>query len=131
MIFSFFGGKIVFFFFGLLKYNHHCEYFYYFIKFFGWIVAIWLRLVKLIVEKRSLTSKMKNIITIKKKKRTQRPEPPWVCPYFKCNRLSSLISFFFWIITITHLWFGQKSLCLPVVRKVLLNPPKICFRQSP
>ena len=48
MIFWFFGGKIVFF---LLKYNHHYEYFYCFVKIFGWMVVIWVRLVRLIVEK--------------------------------------------------------------------------------
>ena len=44
-----------------------------FVKFFGWIVAIWMRLVRLIVEKKrfkvlegGLTTKMKNIITKKK-----------------------------------------------------------------
>ena len=46
-----------------------------FVKFFGWIVAIWVRLVRFILEKKGqrfwkgLTTKIKNIIT-KKKKRT-------------------------------------------------------------
>ena len=43
-----------------------------FVKFFGWIVAIWVRLVRFILEKRGqrfwkgLTTKIKNIITKKK-----------------------------------------------------------------
>ena len=32
---------------------------------------------------------------------------------------------------ITHLWFGRKSLCPPVVWKVSLNPPEVCFCHSP
>ena len=44
-----------------------------FVKFFGWIIAIWVRLVKLVVKKwglmfwKELTTKIKNIITKKEK----------------------------------------------------------------
>ena len=51
MIFWFFSSKIVFFFW--LKYNHHCECFYCFVNFLGLIVAIWIRLIRLIGEKES------------------------------------------------------------------------------
>ena len=67
-----------------------------FVKFFGWIVAIWVRLVRFILEKRGLrvwrglTTKIKNIITIKKNKKIKKLDPrelkppwapTWVRPY--------------------------------------------------
>ena len=53
-----------------------------FFNFFGWIVAIWVRLVRFILEKRGqrfwkgLTTKIKNIITKKKKKDPRGLRPP-------------------------------------------------------
>ena len=44
MIFLSFGGKIDFF----AKYNCHCEYFYFLVKFLNWIVIIWVMLARLI-----------------------------------------------------------------------------------
>ena len=41
-----------------------------FVKFLDWIVAIWVKLVKLIIEKEGPTIKMKYRMIIKKKKRT-------------------------------------------------------------
>ena len=59
--FLFFAGKIVF----LLKYNHHCEFFFLivFIKFLGLKVVIYVKLARLIGEKESPIVKMKYKIT--------------------------------------------------------------------
>ena len=70
-IFWFFGGKIVFFFVGGLKYNITIvNVFIIFVKFLGLIVAIWMKLARFIEEKGSLrflerdpTTKIKYIIT--------------------------------------------------------------------
>ena len=50
----FFGGRVLFFFFFLLKYNYHCECFIVFVKFLDWIIAIWMRLARLIRKKGNL-----------------------------------------------------------------------------
>jgi len=71
MIFLFFGGKIVCY---LLKYNHHCEIFIVFVRLLSLIVAIWVRLVKLIGEKEDLITKMK--YKMKKKKKNLGPRGP-------------------------------------------------------
>ena len=78
MIVWFFEAK-----FFLLKYNHHCEcFFIVFVKFLGWIIAIWVKLVMLIEEKGG-TKVLKGVpttqikyITSKKFFGPRGPEPP-------------------------------------------------------
>ena len=66
MNFLFFGGKIVFFFFFAKIQSPLWNIFIIFVKFLDCIVAIWVRLVKLIEEKEALTIKMKYRMIIKK-----------------------------------------------------------------